>query len=310
MGAVRTHAVHDSLLLGTCNGSLTVGAASPAPATPSPNLDIKLELLDGVGNVVASNDPASAFVSAETASGLTASITQAVSGGSYFVRVDGVGVGTPQTGYSDYGSLGAYALTVSGGVCTAPAGAPAAPTNVVATGNAPARTAAVSWTPPANIGGSALTGYNVYVNGALQSTTTTPNATLSGLAIGTPYTVAVAAINGVGTGPQAQSTPFTLLEKPSAPTITKAESGKPGGKKTAKVSWSAPASTGGTPITGYQVLVYKASGGAVFKTFNVAVGKTSFKAKLKGGKYKFAIVAVNAVGAGPQSALSKKVTAR
>ena len=75
--------------------------------------------MDGVGNVVASNDPASAFVSVETASGLTASITQAVTGGSYFVRVDGVGVATPQTGYSDYGSLGAYALTVSGGVCTA-----------------------------------------------------------------------------------------------------------------------------------------------------------------------------------------------
>ena len=103
--------------------------------------------------MVASNDPASAMVSVETASGLTASITQAVTGGSYFLRVDGVGVGTPQTGYSDYGSLGAYALTVSGGVCTAPAGAPAAPSehqaasagdggsatvNVVATGNAPA----------------------------------------------------------------------------------------------------------------------------------------------------------------------------
>ena len=122
--------------------------------------------------------------------------------------------------------------------------------------------------------------------------------------------MAVAAINSVGTGPQAQSTPLTLLERPSAPTITKAKSGRLGGKKTAKVSWSAPTSTGGTPITGYQVLVYKASGGAVFKTFNVAVGKTSFKAKLKGGKYKFAIVAVNAVGAGPQSALSKTVTAK
>ena len=127
----------DLYLLGTCTGSLTVSAATPAPATPSPNLDIKLELLDSAGTVVASNDPPSAMVSAETASGLSASITQAVTGGSYFLRVDGVGVGTPQTGYSDYGSIGAYALTVSGGVCTAPTGAPAAPLNVVATGNRP-----------------------------------------------------------------------------------------------------------------------------------------------------------------------------
>ena len=87
----------DIYLLGTCTGSLTVSAATPAPATPSPDLDIKLELLDSAGTVVASNDPPSAMVSIETASGLNASITQAVTGGSYFLRVDGVGIGTPQT---------------------------------------------------------------------------------------------------------------------------------------------------------------------------------------------------------------------
>ena len=51
-------------------------------------------------------------------------------------------------------------------------------------------------------------------------------------------------------------------------------------------------------------------GGTLVKTFTVAAGKTSYQAKLKGGKYRFAVVALNAVGAGPQSALSKKVTAQ
>ena len=76
------------------------------------------------------------------------------------------------------------------------------------------------------------------------------------------------------------------------------------------VSWSAPASTGGTPITGYQVLVFKTGGAARQDASPWPLASTSYQAKLTGGKYRFAIVAVNAVGAGPQSALSKKVTAR
>ncbi len=298
----------DLYLLGACTGSLTVSAATPAPATPSPNLDIKLELLDSAGTVVASNDPPSAMVSVETASGLSASITQAVTGGIHFLRVDGVGVGTPQTGYSDYGSIGAYALTVSGAVCTTTP--PAAPLNVAATGNTPARTADVSWAAPTNIGGGPVTGYNVYVNGALATTSAAPSTTLTGLALGTPYDVSVSAVNAFGTSPQAHAAGFTLLEKPSAPAITKAKSGKKGGKKTASVAWSAPSSTGGVPITGYQVIVVKAKGGKVVKTVNLAASKTSYVAKLKAGKYKFAVVAVNSVGAGTQSALSKAVTAR
>ena len=65
------------------------------------------------------------------------------------------------------------------------------------------------------------------------------------------------------------------------------------------------------PITGYQVMVVQGQGrhGRQDRS-TVAAGKTSYSAKLKAGKYKFAVVALNAVGAGPQSALSKTVTAR
>ena len=113
--------------------------------------------------------------------------------------------------------------------------------------------------------------------------------------------MSVSAVNGVGAGPQAHATPFTLVEKPSAPAITKAKSGKKGGKKTASVAWSAPSSTGGLPITGYQVIVFKAKGGKVVKTFNVGATTTSYVAKLKAGKYKFALVALNSLGAGPRA---------
>ena len=297
----------DIYFLGSCSGALTIAEAPPAPATPSPNLDVQLDLLDSSGTVVASDNPASTYVSADVATGLSATIATSVPAGSYFLRVDGVGTGDPaNTGYSDYGSIGAYALALTGS-CSPGAGLPGSPRSLTAVGNGPARSAQVSWSTPADIGVGPVTSYTVFLNGAQVGTTTTPAATLSGLTLGQAYDVAVSATNAAGTGPQAH-TAVTLTDRPTAPTITKAKSGRPGGKTTAKVSWTAPASTGGLALTGYQVLVFKK--GTLVKTFSVAAGKTSLKAKLKGGKYTFAVVALNAVGAGPQSALSKRVTAR
>jgi hypothetical protein len=86
--------------------SLTV---SPAPV--SPDLDASLTLFDAAGAPVASADPASAMVDGDVASGLDATVTATVSAGTYLARVDGVGRGTPTTGYSDYGSVGEFTLT-------------------------------------------------------------------------------------------------------------------------------------------------------------------------------------------------------
>lgn len=71
------------------------------PAAPGPNLDIRVDLLDGAGNVVATSNPVDA---------LNATIDVQVAGGSYFLRIDGVGRGDPSSGYSDYGSLGQYRI--------------------------------------------------------------------------------------------------------------------------------------------------------------------------------------------------------
>ncbi|HSK25639.1 MAG TPA: M12 family metallo-peptidase [Jiangellales bacterium] len=92
-------------------GSLSV---SLGPAAAGANLDAKVELLDAAGAVIASADPASGQTSAATAFGLGASLTATVPAGTSYVRVDGVGFGSPLTsGYSDYGSLGAYTLSVT-----------------------------------------------------------------------------------------------------------------------------------------------------------------------------------------------------
>lgn len=214
---------------GVCQGSVTVGARSVSagaamPANSSPDLDIKIDVLDGAGAVVASNNPTATLVDRFTATGLSAAVTTNLPLGRYYVRVDGVGVGNPlDTGYSDYASIGAYALT--GSPCSPP---PVAP-------------------PPATA--------------------------------------------------------------PAAPSITKARSGRPGGKRTASVTWAAPASDGGSAVTGYRVLVLKKSGKQV-KSADVSAGTTSWSTKLRPGRYRFAVLALNAVGTGPQSAPSKKVRAR
>ena len=83
------------------------------------------------------------------------------------------------------------------------------------------------------------------------STATTQ--TVTGLTNGTAYTFKVAAINGVGTGAQSGAsnsvTPATI---PGAPTIGTATRGN----ASVVVNWTAPASNGGSAITGYVVTPY------------------------------------------------------
>lgn len=67
------------------------------------NLDLLLELYDPGGQLVASANPSSQ---------LGASFSVTVDAGSYFLHVSGVGKGDPlETGYTDYGSLGAYRIS-------------------------------------------------------------------------------------------------------------------------------------------------------------------------------------------------------
>ncbi len=84
------------------------------PQAVSPDLDARLDLYDAAGSLLASDDAVSEQVSTDIASGLDASIAQVLPAGTYYVRVDGVGVGSPtETGYSDYASLGRYELSLT-----------------------------------------------------------------------------------------------------------------------------------------------------------------------------------------------------
>lgn len=96
--------------------SFTAGAGPATiavdPAAVAPNLDVRATLRNSAGTVVADVDPVSSFVTRDSASGLGATISATLAADTYTLTVDGVGAGlASSTGYSDYGSLGTYAIS-------------------------------------------------------------------------------------------------------------------------------------------------------------------------------------------------------
>lgn len=108
-GVISTAADVDVLAFTTTGGALSLAINQ---VSLGPNLDILAELKDSGGNTIASSNPAAA---------LNGSLSVALGAGTYTLHVSGTGLGDPLgTGYSDYGSLGAYTITGSIGGVDAP----------------------------------------------------------------------------------------------------------------------------------------------------------------------------------------------
>ena len=181
---------------------------------------------------------------------------------------------------------------------------PGAPMNVAATaGNVLAN---VTFSPPASNGGSAITGYTVTSNppGGTDSNagSTELSHTIAGLTNGTAYTFSVEAANVAGTGPASAASqkvmPFTV---PRAPTSVTAISGI----ALAKVTFSPPASDGGSAITGYTV-TSNPPGGTDINAGSTELSHT-ISGLATGRDYTFTVQAANIAGTGPASATSDEV---
>ena len=93
------------------------------------NLDVRLTILNALGAVVATLDP-TADVADDASLSATWSIDLPPTPATYVAVVDGTGAGAPAEAgrYSDYGSLGAYAVSLTTGGSTATALVPTDPT--------------------------------------------------------------------------------------------------------------------------------------------------------------------------------------
>jgi hypothetical protein len=232
----------------------------------------------------------------------TTTLAGLVNGASYTVRVAAV------TAYGR-GDWSAYAGPVT------PLTVPDAPTGVGAV--ARDGSAVVSWTAPVVTGGRPVSDYVVqYRLATSPSWVTFPHGaspatsqTVTGLTNGRAYVFRVAAVSSAGTGGfSAESSAVTPQPLASAPTRL---TGTPGNGQVSLV-WTAPASTGGLPITDYLVQ-YSIDNGASWITALDGVSSTAratVSGLTNGRSYVFRVAAITAGGIGWFSANSAALTPR
>ena len=173
-------------------------------------------------------------------------------------------------------------------------------------------TASVPFTGPADFGDAAISSYTVTpspsTSPATFSNASSPIA-VTGLTANTTYTFTVTATNSYGTSnASSASNSITTATTPGAPTsVTAVGTGVDG---QALVSWTAPASNGGSAITDYTVQ-YSSNSGSSWTTFSDGTS-TSTSATVTGlttgTAYIFRVAAVNVIGTGSYSTASSSFT--
>jgi titin len=299
----------------TCSPSLAPGVHGDVTAVYSGDGNYNQVTCAPISQTVIPAVPAglSAGVAAYPALGVT--VSWASSPGATGYQLYRVGNPVPiytgsATEYTDTSATAAstsYAYTVAAGITAGYSGVsgaasvvtpalPGQPTSLVATaGN---QQVALTWVAPVGV----VNGYDVYQDGVLIDTVAGSSATIGSLTNGTTYSFTVAGFNDGGVGALSAAVPAGPTTVPGAPTGVSASAGI----GSVMLTWSAPASAGGSPVTGYVVTPY--SGGSALSpvttsAVNVTVGQ------LTGGvAYTFTVQAVNSTGLGLPSAASGSVT--
>ena len=285
----------------TANVTLTAIWNVAAPGTP------------GTPTVSAGDGNATITVVAPTSGGAPTSYTVTASPGGATCTVVSPATSCTITGLTNGTSysFSTVANNATGSSSTSPsssavspAGKPGVPTGVTATiGNG---SATVSLTPPSNTGGPAITSYTITASPGGATCIANAPATsclVSPLDNGTAYTFTATAFNGVARSDSstasASVTPATV---PGAPTITSASSSSSG---LTTVNFSAPASNGGSAITGYTIT---SNPGGFTCTAAANATSCAVTGLTDGVAYTFTAVATNAIGNSSSSGASSSVT--
>jgi len=294
----------------TATNAVGTGAASGASNSVTP-LSATVPGAPTIGTATTGNTQASVTFTAPSSNGGSAITDYTVT--SNPGRLTAVGTGSPLTvaGLTN-GVPYSFTVTATNAIGTGPASAasntvtpgvvPGAPTIGAATaGNA---SATVAFLEPGSDGGSAITVYTATSSPGGFTGTGGANApiTVRGLTNGTAYTFTVTATNVVGTGPvSAASNSVTpgAAAVPGAPTIGTATAGN----TIAIVAFTAPSSTGNSPITSFTAT---SSPGAITGTGTAS--PITVPGLANGTSYTFTVTATNAAGTGAASAASNSVT--
>jgi hypothetical protein len=125
------------------------------------------------------------------------------------------------------------------------------------------------------------------------------SATVGGLTNGTPYRFAVSAVNELGVG---SSTISNVVVPAGVPTQVRSVRATPR-IQSVQLTWRRPKTVNGAELRFYRVAVT----GAARRTMKVPAGTTRLLVKRlrTGAHYRFAVEAVNSVGAGPKVRTSR-----
>ena len=159
----------------------------------------------------------------------------------------------------------------------------------------------LSWSQPNN-GGSDITFYKIYIEKdneiikVIESSLT--HKIIDGLSNGTYYTFSVSAVNIIGES-SSSTRSVTTFDVPSQPTISSIP-----GNGLVSLSWAAPSDNGGSPITGYKIIVKKDN--QTVNTLNVdpLLTQKTVDGLSNGTQYTFYISSINIIGEGSSSSIS------
>lgn len=168
----------------------------------------------------------------------------------------------------------------------------------------------LNWSPPQNNGGSSITGYKIDYR-IVPSTTYTSLATLgnvttfthTNLITGKTYIYRISAINSIGTGspsPEVLATPTSSSTPPKniAPNQPQSLTASVYSSTQINLSWSAPSSNGGPPVTGYKISYMVDSGNFTNLVSNSGSSFTAYShTNLQvGHTYTYKVFAINSIG--------------
>jgi YVTN family beta-propeller protein len=164
----------------------------------------------------------------------------------------------------------------------------------------------ISFDSPIDDGGSSITGYEYSLDDGSTWLDVPENPFIvNGLINGTTYNVRLRAMNSNGEGVVS-----SLSAKPattaSVPTNVRAVAGE----LSAQLSWDAPASDGGAPITDY-IIEYSTDNSSTWSTLNDGVSNLrslQISSLMSGMNYVFRVTPVNIAGRGATSIASNAVT--